>query len=321
MAALSIEPTQTYTVSPYADLTLNVHWDATQKDLAPADLSEISQASSANSFHLAFITDAGTCDPAWGGQAAYAVNTAWGKRMIDTMHSNKLNVVIAFGGATGNDISLACSTTQLVSAYEKVINTYQADAIDFDIENGTANIEKIMTALKQIQHSHPNLPISFTLPVMPEGLASVGREAIKTAASNDLDFTVNIMAMDYGPSYNGDMGQYAIVAATNLFDFLKSLYPQKTNDRIWHMIEVTPMIGVNDVSTEQFTLQNVDTLSQFAKQKGLKSLSFWSLSRDFPCADKWTNTNCSSNNLQTNAYEYTRQFMKQTALKINHINL
>jgi chitinase len=315
MANPATASSKTPDLSPYADLTLNVHWDSTYQDLAPADLSDISLASGAQSFHLAFITDAGTCEPAWGGQATYAVKTAWGKRMIDKMHSNKLDVIISFGGATGNDISLACSPTELVNAYEKVITTYQANAIDFDIENGTANVANIMIALKQIQRLHPMLPISFTLPVMPEGLTDTGKDIIKIAASHDIRFAVNIMAMDYGPSYQNDMGQYATLAATHLFDFLKSLYPQKADSAIWQMVEVTPMIGVNDVSIEHFTLQNVDTLTQFAKEKGLGKLSFWSISRDFSCGDKTTNTNCSGDNLQTKPYEYTKRLMKYSNLQ------
>ena len=44
------------------------------------------------------------------------------------------------------------------------------------------------------------------------------------------------MAMDYGPAYKNSMGQYAIQAATNLFDFLKKLYPEKADSALWQMV-------------------------------------------------------------------------------------
>jgi chitinase len=118
------------------------------------------------------------------------------------------------------------------------------------------------------------------------------------------------MAMDYGPSYLSDMGDYAIQAATQLYLFLKKCYPEKTDSALWEMIEVTPMIGVNDVSAEQFTLKNADTLRLFAQAKHLGGLSMWSLSRDKPCADQWATTYCSGNQLQTRPYEFSEHFMR-----------
>ena len=68
---------------------------------------------------------------------------------------------------------------------------------------------------------------------------------------------VNVMAMDYGdnaaPSPGGKMGDYAIEAATSTFNQLKGLYgSSKTDAQVWSMIGVTPMIGLNDVTTEVF---------------------------------------------------------------------
>jgi chitinase len=302
--------TSTRHFSPYADLTLNVHWDSHYQDLEPIDLTEISRASGINSYHLAFITDAGVCNPAWGGQSSYSTSAGWGSHLTDKLRANNINHIISFGGASGNDLSKACDTTQLAKVYEQVITTYQPQGLDFDIENDTANVTTVMHALQQIQKNHPNLTISFTLPVMPEGLTSSGQDIVKQAKTANLIYSVNIMAMDYGPAYANDMGQYAIQAATNLWTFLQSLYPQQSDAALWQMVEVTPMIGVNDVSIEQFSLANVDTLRNFARQKNMGGLSLWSVNRDYSCADSWTNPICSGNNLQTAAYEFSRRFMQ-----------
>jgi chitinase len=297
--------------SPYVDLTLNVHWDSSTQDLQPVDLVQISQTSGVKNYHLAFITDAGQCQPTWGGQQAYSMDKGWGSRLTEKLHSNQIQYTVSFGGASGNDISLACSESQLISVYEQAIKIYQPQGLDFDIENGTANVKKIMTALKQIQLDHPNLKISFTLPVMPEGLTPSGQEVVQLAKTNDLKYTVNIMAMDYGPSYVNDMGEYAIQAATNLFNFLKTLYPESADEVVWQMVEVTPMIGINDVTVEQFSLRNADLLNRFARQNHLGGLSMWSIARDNPCADKWASSICSGNNLQIKSYDFSEHLMSQ----------
>src|SRR3990167_284862 len=296
--------------SPYADLTINTHWDAQYQDMEPMDLAAISQLTGINSYHLAFITDSGSCYPAWGGQSSYSVQNSWGSHLTDKMRARSIHYMISFGGANCNDISMACSESQLVSTFEQILKVYQPQGLDFDIENSSTDVTKLLSALKQIQQSHPDLKISFTLPVLPEGLVAEGQKVVNQAKASGLHYSINIMAMDYGPAYDSDMGQYAIQAATNLFAFLKKLYPTQSDSDLWRMIEVTPMIGVNDVTVEQFTLANVDTLRHFAQQNNLGSLSMWSITRDNPCADKWASPICSGNNLQFKPYEFSQHFMQ-----------
>ena len=309
-ASVSAADTNSYPpFSPYADLTINAHWDSQYQDMEPMDLVSVSQLSGLTHHHLAFITDAGNCNPAWGGYSGYLVNNEWGKHLTDKLQAHGVAYTIAFGGASGSDLSAACEVPKLVSIYEKVILTYQPEGLDFDIENGSANVISIMTALKQIQTTHSNIRLSFTLPTLPEGLTAEGQEVVQQAKNTGLNYHINIMAMDYGPAYSGDMAQYAEQAATNLFSFLKGLYPEKTDSEIWNMIEITPMIGVNDVSIEQFTLQNADTLRAFANEKQIGGLSYWSVARDNPCADQWASPTCSGNHLQSVSYEFAKHFL------------
>jgi chitinase len=296
--------------TPYVDLTINTHWDSQYQDMEPTDLYAISQTSGVQNYTLAFITDAGSCTPAWGGQVSFSTQSAWGSHVLDKLRANHIHYIVSFGGQTGSDLSSACSPEQLTAVYEAVIKTYQPAGIDFDVENASVNVAKVMQSLQQVQHAHPDLPILFTLPVLPEGLVADGKELVQKARAANLRFVVNIMAMDYGPAYMNDMGEYAIQAATNVFLFLQSLYPEKSAAELWQMIKVTPMIGVNDVNVEKFTLKNVDTLREFAKQNQLAGLAIWSMARDKPCADQWASPVCSGGNLQTKAYEFSERFLQ-----------
>ncbi|WP_058443165.1 chitinase [Legionella brunensis] len=295
--------------SPYADLTINTYWDSQTQSMEPMDLAKIAADNGIKAYHLAFITDSGSCQPAWGAQADYEINTKWAKRLTDRLTQHGVDVAVSFGGASGTDISFNCDKNQLVAIFEKVVTTYQAKTLDFDIENGTADVPKLMQALRVFQQKNPKIKLSFTLPVMPEGLTFQGKEVLNAAKAANLNYLVNIMAMDYGPAYTGDMGNYAIDAATALHDNLQALYPEKKVEILWQQIIVTPMIGVNDVNPEQFTLANADTLRQFAQTKGLGGLAMWSIARDKPCADKWASPTCSGNRLQTKDYEFVKHFL------------
>ncbi|HRD69242.1 MAG TPA: chitinase [Legionella sp.] len=301
---------QTPPFSPYVDYTLNTHWDPETQDMAPMDLVSPAVSQGITSFHLAFITDSGSCQPSWGGQQDYSLAKHWGAKQADRLVAHGVDLAVSFGGATGNDLSYHCTPLQLIDTFNQVIDTYHAKTLDFDIENGTADIPKLMSAIKVTQIQHPDINLSFTLPVMPEGLTSAGKDIISAAYSAGLHFQVNIMAMDYGPAYSGDMGAYAIAAASHTQQFLKEIYPDKSEEALWKLVKVTPMIGVNDVNTEQFTLANVDELKKFAKNTSLGGLSMWSLSRDIPCADKWASPVCSGNNLQHQQYEFVGHFIQ-----------
>ncbi len=49
-------------------------------------------------------------------------------------------------------------------------------------------------------------------------------------------------------------------------------------------VAVTPMIGVNDVATEVFSVSDATQLVEFAASKGIGRLAMWSAARDKQCA-------------------------------------
>jgi hypothetical protein len=105
---------------------------------------------------------------------------------------------------------------------------------------------------------------------------------------------VNLMTMDYGAASPSvcvvqqgkcQMGQSAIQAAHDLHDF-------------WHVpysaIELTPMIGTNDVAEEPFLLEDVDTMATFALSQKLAGIHYWSFDRDRDCAGGYADSTCNT---------------------------
>ncbi|STX29755.1 chitinase domain protein [Legionella beliardensis] len=301
---LSVDPTanQCILFTPYQQMSSNMNGNE------PQDLVAVSQQTGIKSFNLAFIKDNGVCDPIWSGNNSVA--SGWGQQLMANMRKAGLEYRISFGGADPRDLSNKCSVSQLISIYQNIINIYQPTGLDFDIEHSTVNVPNIITALKTIVVNNPNLKISFTLPVMPDGLGSLGKKVVSEATKANLNYVVNIMVMDYGSAYTKDMAVYAMQAAMSTFNYLKTVYPQKSSAEVWQILALTPMIGVNDIPGELFTLANTDTLNVFAEEHNLAWLSMWSVGRDRPCSDTKASSKCSGANAQSKPYEFSQHMLQ-----------
>jgi hypothetical protein len=207
------------------------------------------------------------------------------------------DVAVSFGGAAGQELAqVITSVPALTNAYQTVINAYDLVRIDFDIEGAAeadhASIDRRSQAIATLQANAAaqgkTLQVSFTLPVLPTGLTADGLYVLQSALKYGVKITtVNVMAMDYGdsvaPNPSGQMGTYAIDAATSLFGQLQTLYGTSlTSTQLWGMVGVTPMIGVNDDTSEVFDQAAAQQLATFAEQKGLGEIAMWSLNRDQP---------------------------------------
>ncbi|MFC8535376.1 cellulose binding domain-containing protein [Streptomyces sp. NPDC057249] len=256
--------------------------------LYPAyDLAGTAKKTGVEQFTLAFITSGGGCAPLWGGVTGLGDDHV--ASQIGALRAAGGDVRVSFGGAAGSELALRCSSAaDLAAAYGKVVDTYELTKVDFDIEGGalpdTAANTRRSQAIAKLQKAHPGLDVSFTLPVMPEGLTQPGVDLIADAKRNGVDVgAVNIMAMDYGASYSGDMGTYAVQAATATQAQIKGVLGL-SGAEAWKTVAVTPMIGVNDVSSEVFKVEDATQLVAFAKEKGLAWLAMWSGTRDKECA-------------------------------------
>ncbi|MFJ1864812.1 cellulose binding domain-containing protein [Streptomyces sp. NPDC088097] len=263
--------------APYVDTSLYPTYD----------LVDTATRTGVKEFHLAFVTGGGGCTPMWGGVTDLASDKV--AAQIGALRAKGGDVRVSFGGASGSELALNCaSADQLAAAYGKVVDQYRLTKVDFDIEGAalpdTAANARRGQAIAALQKSHPGLDVAFTLPVMPEGLTQPGVALLADAKRAGVRIDgVNIMAMDYGPAYSGNMGQYAIQAATATQAQVKGVLGL-SDAAAWRAVAVTPMIGVNDVASETFTVADAGRLVEFARSKGIGRLAMWSATRDKQCA-------------------------------------
>ncbi len=280
--------------SPYVDVTL--YPGPNGYDFSSAGHAGVKDAT------LAFITADPNGQPSWGGYSAYDINgdsqISYINNQIANMHTAGINGTISFGGEAGTDLSAVNgqTPTALEQDYLSVVNTYKIYNLDFDVEGALQSNTPALTtqakaiAMLQQQEAANGTPVtvSYTLPVLPTGLVAGqggGLNVLQIAAANGVDVSrVNVMAMDYGNGFdqtgNPGMGVYAIDAATATHGQLMTLYPSMTSQQVWHMLGVTPLIGINDDPSEIFSLANAQQLTTFAQQNNIGELSMWELPRD-----------------------------------------
>lgn len=264
--------------APYVDTSLKPSYD----------LLRNARRTGVKEYNLAFVSPGrGKCTPMWGGRQKLRENPV--ARQAAELRKAGGDVRVSFGGQSGNELARACdSVDELVAAYTEVVETYDLTKVDFDIEgpaltDAGAN-ELRARAIVRLQKQLPKLDVSFTLPVMPAGLNRDALAVLKSAKKNGARVSaVNIMAMDYGTYYDGDMGEYAVKAATATQKQVRSVLGVRDQEEAWRTVSVTPMIGVNDVKVEVFRPEDATELRKFAEEKGLGGLSMWSATRDRPC--------------------------------------
>jgi hypothetical protein len=249
--------------------------------------------------------------PCWAASSAMPLD--WALPLAQELNSAGLSVIISFGGASNSDISTHFSITELEEIYITTIELYEAKGLDFDLENGLFDAVKICAALKNVASRKPDVAISFTLPTLPTGLNPNGVAILKLAKDAGIDFSVNGMAMDYGdpdndPSTQTDMGKAAVDAALSISGQIAPLYPDLTEKQRLSKVAVTPMIGLNDDGS-MFKLDDVNTLTRFAKLNPLSFIGIWSFNRDNPSGYTYVDLETSSNPEQRVSGEYSQLFV------------
>lgn len=206
------------------------------------------------------------------------------------------HVKASFGGANGTYLDNACGdSASLAKAISDFVSETGITDLDFDVEQGGAmgnDINKKRAAALAKVQKDKGVRVAFTLACTPRdkwdtpgGLSAASYDVVATAVAAGVDISyVNLMTMDYGSYYSAGktMGDLAISAATDTVTQLKKLMPSLSDSAAWAKIGITPMIGINDVSSEVFSITDAKNISTFAKTKGVGLLAFWAINRDQP---------------------------------------
>lgn len=256
----------------------------------------------------AFAT--GECgDERWGEESAQEIADA----NVAVFDKAGVNYIVSTGGQGG---VFTCATDE---GMERFISRYESRhlvGIDFDIEAGQtkAQVESLVQRIKAAQAKRPQLRFSFTVATFAaadgssKSLNHEGEAILEAVRRNGLrEFTFNLMVMDYGPGTSAtcvmnktgvcDMGKSAVQAARNVRAKYGLPYAQ---------IELTAMIGVNDVMSNVFTVADARLVAAAVKKMKLAGLHYWSLDRDTPCMEKVAGASALCSGLALQAGEFNR---------------
>ncbi|MFF4055701.1 chitinase [Streptomyces sp. NPDC001668] len=246
---------------------------------------------------LAFLQTAapGSCTAYWNGQTDQPVSKAAFGHDIATIQARGGNVIPSFGGwsadTTGTELADSCTDVDAIAdVFKSLVTTYGITRIDLDVEgdsiNNTAGIDRRNKAIAEVQRwaerTGRTVRFSYTLPTSTHGLEANGLAVLQNAVDNHARVdVVNLMTFDYYDGATHDMAADTETAATGLHGQLAALYPGKTSARLWSMIGIIEMPGIDDYGPEEtFTVENALAVEEWAEAKRINTLSFWALQRD-----------------------------------------
>ena len=293
--------------SPYKDTSINMNWNnyvistLINGESFPVPFLGTLQTDN-HTVSLAFAT--GQCgSETWGGVSGEDLAT----NNLALFEANKTQYIVSTGGAAG---AFQCSSVDDMRTF---LNRYHYtspyfNGLDFDIEGGynEQQLIDLMNVTAELQ-KEKNFRVSLTLGTSAkpgESLNKLGIWAVNAANQAGLDYNVNLMVMDFGATgcqtkADGtcDMAASAEFAAEEV----SKMYNIPLN-----RIELTPMIGMNDISDEITTLSDMQKIAQYVKDNNLAGLHYWSFDRDTPCKKMIQVSSPTCNNQSTRALAFNQ---------------
>jgi hypothetical protein len=293
---------------------------------ATPSISSTAQSSGAKYMTLAFIQSAGkgSCTPTWNGDSSQPISAGVYASDTASLQAAGGNVIPSFGGYSadqgGTEIADSCTdVAKIAAAYESVITEYNVTRLDMDVEarslNNTAGIDRRNRAIALTEQwaaaNHIPLQIQYTLPVEPYGLDPNGEAVLQNAVADGATVnSVNIMVFDYYQRKAGtvNMGKAATDAATATHGQLVSIFPSSfTSAQLWAMEGMTLLPGIDDFpkKTEVTSLDDAQTMLNFARQQNMNFLSIWAIQRDNGGCPGTTDSNTCSGIAQ-NTWDFSK---------------
>jgi hypothetical protein len=245
------------------------------------DPVNVMKVTGVKAFTLAFILNKGTCSPTWDSGT---LNDSSKQSLINKIRGAGGDVVVSFGGATGNKLANSCANeTALAGAYQKVIDLYKLKAIDIDLESGEVSQSlKVLKALRIVKTKNPGLSTILTLGTGTGGLvdaeAKIPGQAKTISGGSPVD-NWTIMPFDFGDNDSGiDHGKATVSAEEGLHKQLKAALGG-SDASIYAKQGISSMNGKTD-QNGNVTVANFNTMLAYVQQHGLTRFTYWELSRD-----------------------------------------
>eukprot|EP00731_Ephydatia_muelleri_P002033 Em0001g2033a len=273
--------------SVYKDIGIGLQNNVISSNVEGTQKQLVDLMHSGDGVRLSFAT--GECgNEKWAGVSA----DTFAKANIGLLKSHGIQYTISTGGK--KDV-FTCSSKSGADKFLMRYLTPQLQGLDFDIEveMSTDQLSNLMKSVFYLQQMKPKLTISFTLASSAStgpdasSINELGKSVLTAARKAGLKFVVNLMTMNYGSTPSQwicvvddnqkcDMGASAIQAANNL---------NKKHGVPFTEIALTPMIGMNDITNEIFTIEDMQMVLEFGKNYRLAGLHYWSFDRDRQCPD------------------------------------
>lgn len=237
-----------------------------------------------------------TCSPAWGSHydlSAAARALDLDRRLVRFRERGGVPIVSLGGDKTQELASVCPSVEALTAAYQSVFDRYRT-ILDFVIDESVISDRQINSrraeALARLQKQNEHLKIWVSVPATPSGLSEDVRHVLRGLLAQGIEPAgINLMAMNFGDAKadSQSMLDAVLQSVTNsqrmLVDVYNSKGLRKSDDDLWRLMGITPMIGQNEFSNERFSLEDASDLLAFLSDKNIGRISFWTINRDVSC--------------------------------------
>lgn len=206
---------------------------------------------------------------------------------------SSIKVTLSIGGALGQFPTPGKHLNEEIVDVLNLLTELKIDSVDLDIEGGSIedfNKRNLWVKfayglqLGYLKKFNRQLSLSLTLPIeFSGGFNSNTKDLILEMKNACVEVSYfNCMIMCFNTKLNGGIswGLKCCQILQNGFDFLHSVFTDKSNEDIWKIIGACPMIGKNDDKITTISLGDWKEILDFAKSKNLGCISFWAINRD-----------------------------------------
>lgn len=290
-------------IAPFIDTTYWVPLSSEYSINGVADVGKVAEDTNLRYFNFAFINPStttptssdGTINWCWGGYDSLAKNSTSSQyqgimKSMENVKNIGGDITISVGGQLGKAPWVVSNNEdKLYAMYKDIIETYNLDRLDLDIEesNQGENENKINArAIKRVQ-DETGVDIILTIPIMPDGWKEKQLKVIRAYMDADVEITlINSMTMcyGYGVAETEDYGDASIRAMESANKQMIELYKERginlTESEAYARMGATVAIGYDSTLYPTFTSAMARKVAEHAKEKSYGMLSYWSVGRD-----------------------------------------